>query len=291
MHRSRRPSTWRTAETTRRRQGNHRRGRWCSSSALTLWLAAATGGARTSRHASSELVGRVVAARRARSWSSPTKSAPVSCRRRESGRRVPRCARCAQRAARARLRRGVDRDRGPPADGWHDPAHFGPRGRRCAHRRAGRVAREAALRRQARLTKPTGALGRLESSRCGPAACRAVPAATVARVRRGAHRGRPRHRASRRSRPTRPKSPPQMVANFLAGGAAVNVLAREVGAIGACCRHGRARRRGWCGHALQGLRTGRGRSTPRMRLDGERAGRLFGPALPSSMTRWTAAPT
>lgn len=91
-------------------------------------------------------------------------------------------------------------------------------------------AREAALQRQARLTKPTGALGRLEElsvwasavqGRCPPDPFRRIQVVLVA-----ADHGVAQHGVSAYP----PEVTAQMVANFAAGGAAVNALARHVDA-------------------------------------------------------------
>ena len=91
-------------------------------------------------------------------------------------------------------------------------------------------ARAAARERQTRLTKPAGALGRLEElsvwlagvqGRCPP-----VPPAQARVVVFAGDHGVARAGVSAYP----PEVTAQMVANFLAGGAAVNVLARRVGA-------------------------------------------------------------
>jgi nicotinate-nucleotide--dimethylbenzimidazole phosphoribosyltransferase len=91
-------------------------------------------------------------------------------------------------------------------------------------------ARRSARERQARLTKPAGALGRLEDlsvdvagwqGRCPPRPFTRPRVLVVA----GDH-GVARHGVSAYP----PEVTAQMVANFLAGGAAVNVLAERVGA-------------------------------------------------------------
>jgi nicotinate-nucleotide--dimethylbenzimidazole phosphoribosyltransferase len=92
------------------------------------------------------------------------------------------------------------------------------------------AARTAALQRQARLTKPAGALGRLEElsvwasgvqERCPPNPFARVRVVVVAADHGIAQSGVSAYPAEVTA---------QMVANFLAGGAAVNVLARQTGA-------------------------------------------------------------
>src|SRR4051794_4612540 len=92
------------------------------------------------------------------------------------------------------------------------------------------AARSAALQRQARLTKPTGALGRLEElsvwasgvqGRCPPRPFERVRVVLIAADHGIAQTGVSAYP---------PEVTAQMVANFLAGGAAVNVLARQTGA-------------------------------------------------------------
>ncbi len=91
-------------------------------------------------------------------------------------------------------------------------------------------AREQAIARQAMLTKPTGALGRLEDvsvwlagvqGRCPPVAPKRIRVVIFA----GDHGVAAAGVSAYPSEVTA-----QMVANFVAGGAAVNVLARAVGA-------------------------------------------------------------
>src|SRR5664280_2117924 len=91
-------------------------------------------------------------------------------------------------------------------------------------------ARAAALARQARLTKPAGALGRLEDlsawvcavqGQCPPRAFSRIRVVIVAADHGIAAAGVSAYP---------PEVTVQMVANFAAGGAAVNVLARHVGA-------------------------------------------------------------
>src|SRR4051812_42508594 len=91
-------------------------------------------------------------------------------------------------------------------------------------------ARKAALQRQTRLTKPTGALGRLEElsvwtsgvqGQCPPRRIERVRVVLIAADHGIAQAGVSAYPAEVTA---------QMVANFLAGGAAVNVLARETGA-------------------------------------------------------------
>ncbi|WP_234995701.1 nicotinate-nucleotide--dimethylbenzimidazole phosphoribosyltransferase [Streptoalloteichus hindustanus] len=90
-------------------------------------------------------------------------------------------------------------------------------------------ARQAALARHARLTKPSGSLGRIEELGVWLAACQGVcpprPLTSRVVVFAGDH-GIARHGVS--AYPTEVTG--QMVANFLAGGAAVNVLANAAGA-------------------------------------------------------------
>ncbi len=88
----------------------------------------------------------------------------------------------------------------------------------------------AAAARQTRLTKPLGSLGRLEELGCWLAACQGVcPPRPLGRRRvvvfAGDH-GVARHGVSAYP----PEVTAQMVGNFLAGGAAVNVLAAAAGA-------------------------------------------------------------
>jgi nicotinate-nucleotide--dimethylbenzimidazole phosphoribosyltransferase len=92
------------------------------------------------------------------------------------------------------------------------------------------AARAAALERQGRLTKPTGALGRLEElsvwacgvqGRCPPRQFDRVTVVLLAADHGVATAGVSAYPAEVTA---------QMVANFLAGGAAVNVLARQAGA-------------------------------------------------------------
>jgi nicotinate-nucleotide--dimethylbenzimidazole phosphoribosyltransferase len=93
-----------------------------------------------------------------------------------------------------------------------------------------RHAREAALARQGVLTKPAGALGRLEPLSAWVAAVQGVcPPQAFTRVRVvlvAADHGIAQVGVSAYP----PEVTGQMVANFAAGGAAVNVLARQVGA-------------------------------------------------------------
>ncbi len=91
------------------------------------------------------------------------------------------------------------------------------------------AAMEAARARQARLTKPHGALGRLEALSVQIAGITASPRPRLLRpmvVVMAADHG-----VARRGVSAYPAEvTPQMVLNFLAGGAAINVLARHVGA-------------------------------------------------------------
>src|SRR4051794_5755348 len=91
-------------------------------------------------------------------------------------------------------------------------------------------ARKAAQQRQSRLTKPTGALGRLEElsvwasgvqGKCPPRRFERVRVVLIAADHGIAQAGVSAYPAEVTA---------QMVANFVAGGAAVNVLARETGA-------------------------------------------------------------
>ena len=88
-----------------------------------------------------------------------------------------------------------------------------------------------ARRRQDRLTKPAGSLGRLEDA--WASSCPPSPA--LARRRCPSRRPSPSSPATtawspRGCRPWPQEVTAQMVANFCAGGAAMNVLARHVGA-------------------------------------------------------------
>lgn len=92
------------------------------------------------------------------------------------------------------------------------------------------AARRAAAERQRRLTKPTGALGRLEAlsiwasavqGQCPPRKFERITVVLLAADHGVAATGVSAYPAEVTA---------QMVANFVAGGAAVNVLAREVGA-------------------------------------------------------------
>ena len=91
------------------------------------------------------------------------------------------------------------------------------------------AAREAALRRQDTLTKPPGSLGRLEEIGAQLAAISGQARPTVARkavVVMAADHGVAREGVSAYP----PEVTAQMVLNFLRGGAAINVLARQAGA-------------------------------------------------------------
>ena len=93
------------------------------------------------------------------------------------------------------------------------------------------AAREAAVARQARLTKPTGALGRLEDISVWLSAVQGeCPPRPLDRVRVVVFAGD--HGVARTAGTSAypPEVTAQMVLNFLAGGAAVNVLARQTGA-------------------------------------------------------------
>jgi len=92
-------------------------------------------------------------------------------------------------------------------------------------------ARDAAVARQARLTKPAGALGRLEDLSVWLCAAQgACPPRPLDRVRVVVFAGD--HGVARTAGTSAypPEVTAQMVLNFLAGGAAVNVLARHNGA-------------------------------------------------------------
>jgi len=92
------------------------------------------------------------------------------------------------------------------------------------------LSREAALLRQNRLTKPTGALGRLEELSIWMAAAQGTnPPRPLQRVRVVVFAGD--HGVARSGVSAYPPEvTAQMVRNFVAGGAAVNVLARQTGA-------------------------------------------------------------
>jgi nicotinate-nucleotide--dimethylbenzimidazole phosphoribosyltransferase len=92
------------------------------------------------------------------------------------------------------------------------------------------TAREAAQQRQGRLTKPTGALGRLEDLSIWMAAAQGQnPPRLFQRVRVVIFAGD--HGVARSGVSAYPPEvTAQMVRNFVAGGAAVNVLARQAGA-------------------------------------------------------------
>ena len=91
-------------------------------------------------------------------------------------------------------------------------------------------ARAEALARQGRLTKPTGALGRLEDLSVWLAGVQGVcPPRPLERVRVVVFAGD--HGVARAGVSAYPPEvTAQMVGNFLAGGAAVNAIARSVGA-------------------------------------------------------------
>jgi nicotinate-nucleotide--dimethylbenzimidazole phosphoribosyltransferase len=92
------------------------------------------------------------------------------------------------------------------------------------------AAQQEARRRQGRLTKPSGALGRLEELSIWLAGVRGLcPPPAAARPRVVVFAG-DHGIASAGVSAYPPEVTAQMVANFLAGGAAVNVLARQVGA-------------------------------------------------------------
>ena len=140
---------------------------------------------------------------------SPTRSARASCRDRV-GPAVPRRAGCAQRTA----RRGAATrccSSSPASRNLLEDDHCQrrPRRRRRADRpRPTATARAAALQRQARLTKPAGALGRLEELSVGLRRAGPLPAAAVrAGPRVVLVRGRPRRRAVRRVGVPAPRSP------------------------------------------------------------------------------------
>ena len=92
------------------------------------------------------------------------------------------------------------------------------------------TAMQAARARQDTLTKPTGSLGRLETLSVQLAGITGQPRPRLA-PRAGHHRHgrRSRHRPQR-GQPLSAEVTPQMVLNFLHGGAAINVLARHVDA-------------------------------------------------------------
>ena len=92
-------------------------------------------------------------------------------------------------------------------------------------------ARDAALARQSTLTKPTGSLGRLESLSAWAAAVQgACPPRPFREVRVVVFAGDHGIARSAGTSAYPPEVTAQMVRNFLAGGAAVNVLARQAGA-------------------------------------------------------------
>ncbi|MBI1376914.1 MAG: nicotinate-nucleotide--dimethylbenzimidazole phosphoribosyltransferase [Frankiales bacterium] len=93
------------------------------------------------------------------------------------------------------------------------------------------AARDAALARQARLTKPAGSLGRLEELSAWLCSVQGTcPPRRLERVRVVVFAGD--HGVARTAGTSAypPEVTAQMVLNFLAGGAAVNVLARQTGA-------------------------------------------------------------
>jgi nicotinate-nucleotide--dimethylbenzimidazole phosphoribosyltransferase len=93
------------------------------------------------------------------------------------------------------------------------------------------ASRDAALARQGRLTKPAGALGRLEELSAWLCSVQGqCPPAALERVRVVVFAGD--HGVARTAATSAypPEVTAQMVLNFLAGGAAVNVLARQTGA-------------------------------------------------------------
>ncbi len=91
------------------------------------------------------------------------------------------------------------------------------------------AAAAAARQRQARLTKPPGSLGRLEELACWLAAWQGRPIPRLERVRIAVFAGN--HGVTARGVSAYPATvTAQMVANFQAGGAAINQLARTFGA-------------------------------------------------------------
>src|SRR4051812_7203968 len=141
--------------------------------------------------------------------------------------RLPRCARDVERATRRRVRRGLAGDRRRRAaaavSGDLDALRA-----RIGHLDSGAIA--AARARQDTLTKPRGALGRLEDlsvwlaggqGRCPPIAPQRVRVVVFAADHGVAAAGVSAYPQEVTG---------QMVANFVAGGAAVNVLAAGIGA-------------------------------------------------------------
>lgn len=99
--------------------------------------------------------------------------------------------------------------------------------------------RAAALERQQRLTKPPGALGRLEDIAVQFAGWQATPLPRLDRIRVVVFVGD--HGVARRGVSAFPVAVTgQMVANFLAGGAAISVLCRQLGAALAVVNMGTA---------------------------------------------------
>ena len=157
----------------------------------------------------------------------------------------------------------------------------GPPGARAGRRRPAGVRGN----RQARLTKPAGALGRLEELSIWLAGVRGACPPPLASPDPGRRlRRRPRRRRRPASRPTRARSPPRWWPTSCAGGAAVNVLAGSGRRDRPRRRPGRRhRRRGRAGrdHPAQGapqLRAHRPRGRPHAAT--RRAGRsLAGQAI------------
>lgn len=89
--------------------------------------------------------------------------------------------------------------------------------------------REAALARQSQLTKPPGSLGRLEAAAVNLAALQGTDTPSVERVHIAIFAG-DHGVAVERVSAFPQEVTAQMVANFAAGGAAISVLARELGA-------------------------------------------------------------
>ena len=106
----------------------------------------------------------------------------------------------------------------------------------------------AARARQDTLTKPPGSLGRLEELSVQIAGITGQAAARVRRQGHHHHGRRPRRGGRGRQRLSRRRSRRRWCYNFLHGGAAINVLARHVGArvvvvdMGVASRFGAASR-------------------------------------------------
>jgi nicotinate-nucleotide--dimethylbenzimidazole phosphoribosyltransferase len=133
------------------------------------------------------------------------------------------------------------------------------------------IAMAEATRRLAQLTKPPGSLGRLEELVITLAGITGNPDAHVGRrsiVIMAADHGVTRHGVS-----AYPSAvTPQMVANFVAGGAAINVLAAAVGAV------------------LTVVDIGVGLPIPRARRDRRRGGRLLRMRISDGTADMTAGP-